>query len=175
MQSDLQKHICLFFLPLILANILHMAVVKQNIIAVFAKPIAIKWFGYNKTWRGFIVLPLLTALFTTAFNGIFLNGYLQTILAFLLGFGLGFSYMLWELPNSFIKRRLGIANGERSKKMPYLQVFIDKADSLIGVLLFYYLAMPVSIKAILILFTASISIHLLLSYLLVVFRFKKSL
>lgn len=174
MQSNVYIHIHLLFLPLILANIIHMIMVKKNILANWAIPISTHWFGINKTWRGFIILPFITAILTGTFNHLFLDNKLSTPLALFLGMGLGFSYILWELPNSFIKRRLGIANGERSKKMPLLQVFTDKADSLIGVFLFYFLVLPIGVNDILILFTASIVIHLIFSYVLFVLGIKKS-
>jgi hypothetical protein len=89
------------------------------------------------------------------------------------GFGLGLAYILAELPNSYIKRRLGIANGAHSKKYKYLQYFTDKADSLIGVLVFYFLATTVSFETILVLFCIGIVLHISISQLLVYTKIKK--
>jgi hypothetical protein len=174
MSIDFKTHIFLLFLPLIIANIFHMLVVRDNGLEKWAKPISVQLFGTSKTWRGFIILPVVTALLAASFNYIFLDCYLSPPNGVLLGLGLGFSYMAWELPNSFIKRRLGIANGERSKKMPLLQVFTDKADSLIGVFLFYYWIMPISFTEVCILFILSMAIHMSLSYLLFILKIKKS-
>ena len=151
-----------------------MIVVKNHFLENLAKPISLSLFGYNKTWRGFIILPFLTALLTGIFNSYILNNALTLMNAFFLGFGLGFSYMLWELPNSYAKRKLGIANGAKSKQMPLLQAFTDKADSIFGVLVFYYWFMPIMIKDIIILFIVSLTIHIMLSYLLYVAKIKKS-
>ena len=54
-----------------------------------------------------------------------------------LGLAVGLGYSLGELPNSFLKRRLGITPGERRSAVQYL---VDQADSAFGValaLLFY--------------------------------------
>lgn len=174
MPIDFRTHIFLLFLPLIIANVLHMVIVKKDGLSTWAIPISVKQFGTSKTWRGFIILPLVTALLTWFFNATFLQDILGNLEALLLGFGLGFSYMVWELPNSYIKRRLGIANGQKSKKMPLLQVFTDKADSLIGVFLFYYGVMSVSFLDVVILFALSMAIHMSLSYLLYSLKIKKS-
>lgn len=51
------------------------------------------------------------------------------------GAGFGLAYMLFELPNSFIKRRLDISAGAAGKKgLKILFFFIDQFDSMIGVI-----------------------------------------
>ena len=132
--NDLYIHIYLFFLPLILGNVLHMIIVNRNWFNGLAFPISKKLLGNSKTYRGIIVLPILTGLL--ALISSFWFGPFEMSLAYdaFVGFGLGLAYILAELPNSFVKRRLGLANGEQSKKYKYLQIFTDKSDSLIGVL-----------------------------------------
>ena len=171
--SDLYIHIYLFFLPLVLANVLHMIIVKRNWFIGCAFPISKRMFGTNKTYRGIIVLPILTGLF--ALLSSFWFGPFEMSLTYdaLVGFGLGLAYILAELPNSYIKRRLGIANGEQSKKHKYLQYFTDKADSLIGVLVFYFLATVVSFETILVLFCIGIVVHIGISQFLVLIKIKK--
>ena len=168
--DEITKALYLLILPLIAANVLHMLVVKYGFLQAFAKPIWTWAFGENKTWRAFVVLPFLSALFAWLvdfFFGPF--GLVQRDLL-LLGFGLGMAYLLFELPNSFIKRRLGIASGERSSSYPGWQLFFDKSDSLIGILLWWWYFMEVSGQVILLIFFLSLSLHLSLSYLL--FRLK---
>lgn len=54
----------------------------------------------------------------------------------IIGFWLGFSYMICELPNSFIKRRLDIKPGKTDNGIKgFLFLIIDQIDSLIGVVL----------------------------------------
>jgi len=166
-------HIFLFFLPLILGNVFHMVIVKCKALNGLAIPISDKWFGKNKTYRGFLVLPILTgcfALILSAFFGPFQSSFGYD---FFVGFGLGLAYVLAELPNSYIKRKLGIANGHQSQKYKYLQYFTDKADSIIGVLIFYFLAVEVSFTSIFILFCISMCLHIGMSQLLVLLNIKK--
>ena len=53
-----------------------------------------------------------------------------------MGFLFGFVYALFELPNSFIKRRFNIVPGEIDKGIKgFIFFIIDQIDSLIGVFL----------------------------------------
>jgi hypothetical protein len=166
-------HIHLFFLPLVLGNVLHMIVVKRNWFKSIAFPISRKMFGDTKTYRGVIVLPILTGLFALLSSYYFGSFEISIAYDAFVGFGLGLAYILAELPNSYIKRRLGIATGAQSKNYKYVQYFTDKADSLIGVLIFYFLATNFSFKTILVLFCVGLVIHVSISQLLVVIKIKK--
>ncbi len=54
----------------------------------------------------------------------------------IIGIILGFVYMLFELPNSFIKRRIDIPPGKTSSGIKgVLFYIIDQIDSLVGVML----------------------------------------
>ncbi|WP_223548461.1 CDP-archaeol synthase [Aestuariivivens sp. NBU2969] len=171
--NNLYIHIYLFFFPLVLGNVLHMIIVKRNWFKIIAIPISKKLLGNSKTYRGIIVLPILTGLLALLSSYWF--GPFEVSLAndAFVGFGLGLAYILAELPNSYIKRRLGIANGEQSKKCKYLQYFTDKADSLIGVLVFYFFVTTVSFGTILVLFCIGILLHISISQLLVYTKIKK--
>lgn len=170
---DFYIHIHLFFLPLVVGNVLHMIIVKRNWFKSVAFPISRKIFGDTKTYRGVIVLPMLTGIFALLSSACFGPFTISVAYDAFVGFGLGFAYILAELPNSFIKRRLGIATGAQSKKYKYVQYFTDKADSLIGVLTFYFLATNFSFYTILILFCIGLVIHVGISQLLVVIKIKK--
>jgi CDP-diacylglycerol--serine O-phosphatidyltransferase len=152
-----------------------MWVVKKNYMSYLNIPISSKLFGANKTWRGFIVLPLLCGLWVVLLAHFSEPIFLQTIDLFLFGIGLGLAYMLAELPNSFIKRRLGIANGEYAKNYKWLQIFVDKADSVLVVLLFYTFVHSLDFNTFWTLFFISISLHFTISYILVALKIKKSL
>ena len=52
----------------------------------------------------------------------------------LLGAMLGLGYCAGELPNSFVKRRLGIPAGGSAERLPWLQYAVDQADSVVGCL-----------------------------------------
>ncbi|MBC8145714.1 MAG: hypothetical protein H7X80_09010, partial [bacterium] len=87
-------HINRLILPLIISNIIHMVVIKKGWLPSLAVPISTPLFGANKTWRGFIVLPILNGFMTAMLS---LGDPFASSL--LLGAALGFVYMLFELPN----------------------------------------------------------------------------
>ena len=58
----------------------------------------------------------------------------------------GFLYMIAELPNSFIKRRLDIASGKTDKGLKGVIFFIvDQVDSLIGITILLYIVSDIRI------------------------------
>jgi hypothetical protein len=168
-------HIFMFIIPGIVGNVMHMIIVKKNMFAFIAKPISDKWFGKNKTYRGFIFLPLamgLVCITESILYGPFSTGYLRDLY---IGMGLGFIYMLSELPNSFIKRRLGITTGSTSSDHRIVQLIADKTDSLIGATVFYFFMMKIQAWETLLLFTISLILHFSISWLLVLMNLKKSI
>jgi CDP-archaeol synthase len=111
-------------------------------------------FGDNKRVCGFMVLPPVGAL-----TFLLLGGGREVLPAFFadglwrlsagqyagLGLGCGFAFMLAELPNSFLKRQLGIAPGQ-APLQPLLRPVVllaDRFDSVLGVLLALSLVVPV--------------------------------
>ena len=159
---------------MLLANVLHIVVVKKGWLAFLSIPISVKYFGKNKTIRGFIILPLFSSLLVLGFSkmeGPFLEDNLHD---FYFGICLGIIYLLSELPNSFVKRKLGIANGEHSKKYRVLQMIIDKSDSLVGMLIFYYYFTPINFVGVIQLFFVALAISLSMSFVLHSLKIKKS-
>lgn len=129
-------------LPLIVAGVLHMIVVKLDALSYLKRPLHQSWFGANKTWRGVIVMPLL------AVPGVYLAqlvemywelNLLSSSHTIWLGLSLGLGYVLAELPNSWVKRECGIKPGEMSEHHPWLFSITDQADSVIGCALIYAL------------------------------------
>lgn len=92
-----------------------------------------------------------------------------------IGAGLGLVYMLSELPNSFVKRRLGIATGESTGRYKTFQLIIDKTDSLFGTCLFYYIATSVPFTYIALFFVIAFILHLSISTLLYRIKLKKNI
>ena len=102
--------------PLFLGFILHGLCIRLGVLRGFATPIERKWFGENKTYRGVICVALGTAVGFVVIDPRFLalgGGHRATDLA-LLGLLVGTAAMLAELPNSFLKRRTGIAPGAQT-------------------------------------------------------------
>lgn len=144
-------HILLLTLPLVVGGVLHMIVVQRDILSYLKKPIHQRWFGQNKTWRGFVVMPLVTwpgVILAQSVEPLFdlpdqlLTPFSSLYLALILGIG----YCLAELPNSFLKRRLGIKEGQTSSQYKWLFVILDQADSAFGCMLAYKFILPVSWK-----------------------------
>src|SRR5690606_27440044 len=56
-----------------------------------------------------------------------------------LGLALGLAYVAFELPNSYMKRRLGIAPGKLPERNRFVFALVDQSDSAIGCMLVYAL------------------------------------
>lgn len=157
----------LLALPLVVSGAYHMWVVRRNHFAWLAIPLHRRWFGPNKTWRGMVVMLLATI------PGVWLAQWLEPWLslrlltslrdqnAVILGLLLGLGYVLPELPNSYVKRRLHIRPGERPAKWAPLSGFIDQADSAFGCALVYALVLAPPLLVILWMVMLGPLIHLL--------------
>jgi CDP-archaeol synthase len=167
----LLEHLLIVLLPLIITNVSHMLLVKYDNLRFLKTPLWLKAFGENKTWRGFIFIPCFNALCLLIIQ------YLCSIKIeqpALLGFTLGFAYVLFELPNSFLKRRLGIKSGESHMQYKFAFNLLDKTDSAFGVALTYFLLGYVNMYMGFQLFLINSFTHIVLSLLLVLLRIKKS-
>ena len=106
-------------------------------------------FGDNKTWAGFfgmiatnclaqILWGLLSQISAPLGNANEMYRYFSNTLLFnaVAGALFGFVYVLFELPNSFLKRRLDIQPGKTAQGGKGALFFvIDQIDSLLGVML----------------------------------------
>ena len=158
--------------PLILSNIIHMVIVKINYLRFLSIPISTRLFGINKTWRGFVLVPVINSVLCWLIC--LLANYEIPVKTLLTGFILGVFYMLFELPNSFLKRRFGISSGEKANGIKSLFVILDKTDSAFGVSLISYFLFNLSFYNFIILFFISVFIHSSFSYLLVLIGVKRS-
>lgn len=166
------KLFALILIPLILSNILHMYVVKGNTLPQLAVPLNWRWFGKNKTWRGFVVVPLLNALFMGALYFLFEEG--KWLEGIEIGFSFGLIYMLAELPNSYFKRRAGIPEGGMPKRYSILVRLADKMDSSLGITLFAAWLYELGAERGIYLFVLSFVLHAGLSLLLYQLKVKKA-
>lgn len=129
-------------LPVVLAGIFHMVVVKLNLFRSLAVPIWASALGPNKTWRGILVMPLCGILGLILTQRMVLElgsaqGWLLLALSVHQGALLGLAYVIFELPNSFLKRRLGIPPGGQATQLRPLFFALDHLDSLTGCVLVY--------------------------------------
>lgn len=168
--NEFLMHILIVLIPLILTNILHMILVKMNYLTFIAIPIWKSGFGENKTYRGFLFISIVNAAILALINYLFT---LHLNNSAILGLILGGAYSISELPNSFIKRRIGIKSGEQHSKYTFLFLLIDKMDSAFGVTLVYFLMGYLNIQAAVYLFLISSLTHILFSKVLVRLNIKK--
>lgn len=159
-------------IPLIVTNVIHMIVVTKGYFSDLAVPISERLFGKNKTWRGLMGIPIANAAATLILN-LFVLHYPDTR-AFAIGFLLGLAYVLFELPNSYLKRRVGIPPGGTAKKRRWLFLLLDKSDSSFGVVIFAYFLLPLALFQSIVLFITAFAVHILFSSALVVVKLKKS-
>lgn len=148
-------------LPVILAGILNMLFVKTPIYSKIKFPIdggiklndGKRLFGDNKTWAGFAGMVLAGAVSQLIWGFICLTipdmcyiyqKHSNTPLFNLVsGAAMGFAYVLFELPNSFIKRRLNIPCGKTADGLKGKIFFVvDQIDSLFGVGIVFSILYP---------------------------------
>mgnify|MGYP000616476953 FL=1 len=151
----------LTLMPVILAGIANMIFCKSSLLDSVNQPIDAgrllgdgrRLFGANKTWKGFwgmVVWGLLAQLIWSFFLArqpdleklhlIYAHCPNKLATNFPLGILLGLAYVVFELPNSYLKRRLDISPGKTAKdawKYPF--ILLDQIDSLIGILLVLHL------------------------------------
>ena len=134
------REILAIILPLFLAGVLHhFFVIKYNLCSILAVPLdqGRNVFGNNKTWRGIIVMTVLSGGLFWMESFIFPLEFKVSV--FIGGCFLGVGYSLGELPNSFLKRRLKISPGQLPEgKIKILFLILDHTDSVLGCLLMLF-------------------------------------
>jgi CDP-2,3-bis-(O-geranylgeranyl)-sn-glycerol synthase len=133
-------------------------------------------FGENKTLKGFVMMVPATALtfplvaYSMSFGAPSAAGlWPLTPLGYAaLGAWAGLGFMLGELPNSFVKRQLGIAPGEASpnRRKWTGQFMVDRLDSGIGMLTAVSLAVPTPWRTWAIVLVTGPALHWLFSVLM---------
>ena len=170
--------------PVAGGGILHMMVVRANLFAFLAVPLdgrrkigGVRLLGDHKTWRG--VLVILAATMASAGVQAWAESLqphwaswnlvdYQVIPWWRAGLWWGGGYVLAELPNSFLKRRAGIApgsSGPQGARAVFLAL-MDQADSAIGCSLVAWLALGVALDAAFWMLVLGTAVHLLINMLL---------
>lgn len=129
-------------MPVILGGIGNMIFVKTSLYKKYKRPIdnGKNIFGNNKTWIGAFSMIIQVTIFQiilsytplTKLNYIYENNNNTFLFNLFTGLLLGLAYMIFELPNSFVKRRLKIDPGKTKNWLTYL---VDQIDSIFGVTL----------------------------------------
>lgn len=166
-------------LPLLISGCFHMLVVSRNWFPALASPIHLQAFGANKTWRGIVVMVVATI------PGVYVMQWLEPLFGgtllvsvlgvhpVLLGIALGLGYVVPELPNSYLKRRMNIKPGERSDKHTLAFSFLDQADSAIGCSMVYWLLLPVPAVVLLYMILLGPLVHVVANLSLYAFGLRK--
>jgi CDP-2,3-bis-(O-geranylgeranyl)-sn-glycerol synthase len=142
------------------AGVAHVLWLKSRWSARFAQPVdggrsfrGRRLFGDNKQLRGFLMMPVASAAAFAALAATrplypepLARGFwdLPVPAYAFCGFVCGLAFMLAELPNSFLKRQLGVGPGETASS-PWLRpvcLVLDRADSTLGVLAALSLLLP---------------------------------
>ena len=153
-------------MPVIFTGILNMIFCKLPVLKKTSVPIdnrkklkdGNRIFGDNKTWKGlmgYIVFGILctviwgivcgNVLYLRQHNYFYANYANGVIYNLVIGFLLGLFYALFELPNSFIKRRFGIKEGKPAHGIiKWVFVFFDQADSIFGCVLILSFVYPMT-------------------------------
>lgn len=143
-----------FFLltPAIIGGLAQMVAVRLHLLAWLARPLdgnlllaGQPLFGATKTVRGLVVMVATTTVAAGLIYPLAPNGFLppgfaparEPAAGLMIGFLFGLGYILGELPNSFIKRRLGLPPGARpSGSVGRLACYLaDQVDSVAAVAL----------------------------------------
>lgn len=184
-------------MPVILAGVANMKLLKTSFLRDWQRPMdgGRTWhdgkplFGKNKTWRGAVGMIICSLVATVGWG--FVNQMVLPLESYnhfyqlqsntlgfniLVGILLGTAYILFELPNSFWKRRQGIAPGEASQLAhPLKYMWLDQMDSLFGCALVVAMYYPMSIYLYLGYVFVGAATHLGVNWLLVTVGWKKSL
>lgn len=183
-------------LPVIIGGILNMIFTKSPLYQKLKTPIdgnlhlkdGKRLFGDNKTWIGFFSMIVFCSLVQLAEgkvlditgmsdrNEFYLCNENTILYNIIIGSLLGFAYMLFELPNSFIKRRLDIPAGKTIKGGRGIFFFLfDQIDSLIGVMLILYIVSEISVAKYLLYVLFGGFTHISVNTVLYAFKIRKNL
>ena len=152
-------------LAMSLAATVHLAWLRSSASTGFRAPIdgARTWrgrrlFGDNKQWRGLMALPPAAAFAFVAVEQALRAWWPQvhanlwpmsSSLYAVAGASCGLAFMAAELPNSFLKRQLGVAPGQPAGKrwQRLLCNVADRFDSVTGLVLMLWLLVPLPAAA----------------------------
>jgi CDP-diglyceride synthetase len=164
------------FVPVLGAPVLHAPVLTFDLLPRLRRPLDLgatlggrRLFGDNKTWRGAIVM-LVGVVAATALLSLWpwfwhkLPGGIQDAGPWVYGLLLGLGVVLGELPNSFLKRRIGIAAGtQRRGPAGALLSLYDQADFVLAIWLLLLPIWAMSVGQAAIAFAVVTAVHLLIN------------
>lgn len=151
--------------PVIFAGVMNMLFVRTRLYSTIKFPIdggktlsdGKRILGDNKTWAGFFGMTFFCALAQLLWGFVYLRIpemcyiYIRfdntPVFNIAAGAAMGLAYVLFELPNSFIKRRLDIPCGKTVRGIKgCIFYLIDQTDSLFGVAAVFAALYPMSVR-----------------------------
>jgi hypothetical protein len=146
------SEVLLVLVPVVLAGVAQILVIRFDPLPATAVPLDLgrtwrgaRLFGAHKTIRGVVVMTVACAVATAVVMPRLLPPEDEPSTGwFWFGALVGLGYVVAELPNSFVKRRLGIEAGEASARHRGWQFVVDEGDSVVGVVVVVGLLTPVS-------------------------------
>lgn len=183
-------------IPTILAGVMVMLWCKLPIMKFAAHPIDFgknffdgrRIFGENKTWKGFVGYIIFHVFFSILWGFCCTNETLSNLNFFyqshdnnitnniVIGVFLGLGYALFELPNSFLKRRLDITPGKTLNGFgKVFFIFFDQADSIFGVALVVWMFYPLGLPLYLLYVFVGAATHLLINMMLYFMKLRKNM
>jgi CDP-archaeol synthase len=153
------------FLPVLGPVVLHAPVLRYDLLRALKRPIdgGRGWFGANKTWRGALAMFTGTVLATAVFWS-WMPESLQDESWLLVGALIGLGTVAGELPNSFVKRRLGIGPGERRLTPTGVALIVyDQADFVPAIAIALLPVWTMPLDTLLLGFVAVAAVHLVVN------------
>ena len=182
--------------PVIIAGVLNMIWCKSKVMKWAKVPMDFgktlsdnkRIFGDNKTWKGFFGYILLNTICALLWGAVCSEAGIEELNFFyasnkntflfnlLIGILLGLGYALFELPNSFLKRRLGITPGKTiSGAWRAFFIVLDQADSIFGCALVVWLFYDLGIGLYLLYVLVGAFTHIIFNMLLYFCKLRKNL
>lgn len=183
-------------MPPILAGILNMIWMKLPILKKIQTPIDCnknfidkkRIFGNHKTWKGIIGYLILNIIMMPIWgfickitslgrlNYFYIQNENTLVFNLLIGLLLGLAYSLFELPNSFLKRRLDIAPGKTPSGLKkIIFVILDQADSVFGCVLVVWLFYDMTFSFYFIYVALGAITHIILNMILYFLKLRKNM
>jgi CDP-diglyceride synthetase len=166
--------------PLLGGGAFHALCMKYDWFSVLKRPIDYGYtirgqplFGANKTFRGPLAVGLGAAIVLgvqatvlhrlSGVRDIELFDY-GSVNGWLLGFLVGMAAMVAELPNSFLKRRIGVGPGQASQGLLGAVLYVlDQVDILLGAWLVFALVLDIRVIWVLLSVVLVVVVHQLLT------------
>lgn len=145
-------------------------------------------FGNNKTWKGlfgYIIINIILSIIIgiiynicnlNDYNYFYINNRNTIVINLIIGLLLGLAYALFELPNSFLKRRLNIASGETPKGgLKVLFTVLDLTDSMFGCVLVVSMFYSLSLGTFLLYILFGGVIHIIINAILYILKLRDNI